>query len=122
MSNIWEYCDEPFNFTVEVTVSGRFYVDLEGLSHYNYDIEEYVQNESHEMEVEDVCVDRVESDMVSNNQYQEQRRLVREKNLTIEKLQTKITVLENKLYVDTELENKLKTSVEDAEPHKGGDN
>ena len=50
--------------------------------------------------------------MVSNSQYQEQRTKVREKNLIIEELKEKIT----------ELENKLKTSVEDAEPHKGGDN
>lgn len=112
MSSIWEYCDEQFNFTVDVTVNGRFYIDLEGLSHYDYDIEDYVQNEQHEMEIEDVSVDRVESDMVSNSQYHEERTKVRQKNLIIEELKTKIT----------ELENKLKTSVEDAEPHKGGDN
>lgn len=112
MTNIWEYCDEQFNFTVDVTVSGRFYVDLEGLSYYNYDVEEYCLNEAQEIEIEDVSIERVESDMVSNNQYQEQRTKVREKNLIIEELKEKIT----------ELENKLKTSVEDAEPHKGGDN
>ncbi len=112
MSSIWEYCDEQFNFTVDVTVSGTLYVDLEELSRYDYDIEEYVQNESNEMEIQDVSIERVESDAVSYNQYQEERTKVRQKNLIIEELKEKIT----------ELENKLKTSVEDAEPHKGGDN
>jgi len=112
MTNIWEYCDEQFNFIVDVTVSGRFHVDLEGLSYYNYDIEEYCLNESQELEIQDVNIESVDSDMVSNSQYQEQRTKVREKNLIIEELKEKIT----------ELENKLKTSVEDAEPHKGGDN